>query len=208
MKAHQLAALLFCASIANAEAQTQRTGDANARATQQVQQLSAERTQLKAENDKLKQEIEAIKKSLSAATSSQNALQQRLKAAESASAREGAATQQNTEALEKSRAQMQELIGRYRETAQTLKDVETDRNVARGDLKSRERELQKCVESNVGLYELNKEVLDRYEKKGMFTSLAEKEPFTQIQRTRLENLIDSYKDRAADLRLETAKQPN
>jgi cell division septum initiation protein DivIVA len=183
-----------------ASAQTQRSGDNNARAMQQLQQLSAERTQLKADNDKLKQETEELKKQLSTATSGQSSLQQRLKTAETSAAHDSAAAQQNTEALEKARSQLQELIGRFRETAQALKEVETDRNTLRGQLQTRERELSTCIDRNVGLYDLNKEVLDRLEKKGVWSSLTEKEPFTKIQRTRLENLIDGYRERAEELR--------
>jgi cell division septum initiation protein DivIVA len=192
-------AFLSLAVIATASAQTQRTGDNNARAMQQVQQLTAERVQLKAENDKLKQELESVKKQLTAATSEHSSLQQRLKVAESTASRESASTQQNTEALEKTRAQLQELIGRFRETATSLKEVETDRNTVRGQLQSRERELNTCVERNVALYELNNDVLNRLEHKGVWSSLTEREPFTQIQRTRLENLIDDYRQRASEL---------
>jgi cell division septum initiation protein DivIVA len=192
----------FAVFAGTANGQTQRTGDTNARAMQQLQQLTVERTQLKADNDKLKQELESLKKELTAATKDQSSLQQRLKSAELAAARDSASTQQNTETLEKLRGQMQELVGRFRETATTLKEVEGDRNTARGQLQLRERELNTCVERNVGLFDLNTQALDRLEHKGVWNSLTEKEPFTRIQRTRLENLIDDYRERAAALRLE------
>jgi chromosome segregation ATPase len=198
-------ALLVCSLAHSAAAQTQRSGDTNARAMQQLQQLSAERTQLKGDNDKLKQQVEDLKKQLSAATAAQASLQQKLKAAEASVARDAGSSQQNAEALEKMRAQMQELVTRFHDTAQQLKEVETDRNAAHGKLQADDRELTQCIDKNIGLYQLNTEVLDKLENHGMFSSLAEKEPFTQIQRTRLENLIDGYKDRALDLRTNTKK---
>lgn len=187
----------------NALAQTQRSGDNNARAMQQVQQLSVERAQLKAENEKLKKAAEDLKQQLASNSGSQTSLQAKLKAAETAAAQDAASNRQNAEALEKARAQMQEVITRFRETAATLKDVETDRNLLRSQLQVRDRDLNACIDRNASLYDLNKEVLDRYERKGMWSSLAEKEPFTKIQRTRLENLIDDYRERAKDLRLQT-----
>jgi archaellum component FlaC len=193
-------ALCLLSSIAGA--QTQRTGDANARAAQQLQQMSAERTQLKADNDKLKQELEGVKKQLTAVTNEQSALQQKLKASESVASRDTASAQQNAESVEKLRAQMQELISKFRETASTLKEVETDRNAVRGQVKVQERELNSCVERNAALFDLNTQALDRLEKKGVWNSLTEKEPFTKIQRTRLENLIDEDRTRAAELRVE------
>jgi chromosome segregation ATPase len=186
-------------------AQTARSGDANARTSQQLQQLSAERAQLKGDNDKLTKEVADLKQQLTTATSGQAALQAKLKAAESSVARDSGSTQQNSEAMEKMRAQMQELVARYRETAQQLKEVEADRNAARGKLQTDDRELTQCIDKNVGLYQLNTEVLDKLENHGMFSSLGEKEPFTQIQRARLENLIDGYKDRALELRTSTKK---
>jgi cell division septum initiation protein DivIVA len=196
-------ALMVAIVNAPALAQTQRTGDTNARAMQQLQQLSSERAQLKAENDKLKQETEQLKKQLASATSEQSSLQQKLKTTEASAAHDAASNQQNSDALEKLRGQLQELIGRFRETAQSLKEVETDRTAVKGKLQTTERELNVCIERNVGLYNLNTEALDHLEKKGVWSSLAEKEPFTRIQRTRLENLIDDYRERAAELKIET-----
>ena len=200
--------LLAAISLASltAHAQVERSGDANARVMQQLQQLSGERMQLKSENDKLKSEVEDLKKQLSGTTSGQSSLQQRLKTAEANAAREAVSSQQNAESLEKMRAQMQELITRFRETAQSLKEVEADRADIRAKLQTRDREFSKCVDNNVGLYDLNKEILDRYEHKGVWNALSGKEPFTGLAKTRLENLIDDYKYRADDLHLEQARQ--
>jgi len=206
MRTFFFVAITLCAPLL-AFAQTQRSGDSNARVMQQVQQLTSERTQLKAENDKLKQEAEQLKKQLSTATADHAALQSKVKTAESNAARDAASAQRDSEALEKLRTQSQELVARFRETAQSLKEVETDRTTMRGKLEATQREFAACIQNNVGLYSLSNEVLDHYEKKGMFTSMAEKEPFTRIQRTRLENLIDGYRERAAELQIKTAAKP-
>ena len=200
----RIAVLILWASTPFAvNAQTQRSGDANARAMQQLQQLSSERAQLKTENEKLKQELQALKTQITTSTATQASLQQRLKAAEATAARDTNA-QSNAEA-ERLRSQMQELVTRFRETAQSLKDVEADRNTARGSLQVSERELSTCVNRNQEFYQLNTEVLDRLENKSAWGAFTSKEPFTQLQRTRLENLIEGYKDRSTDLRTQVAK---
>jgi len=51
---------------------------------------------------------------------------------------------------------------------------------------------------SIGLYKLNTEVLDRLEHQGLWSHLARSEPFTQLKRTQLENLVDDYKQRATD----------
>jgi chromosome segregation ATPase len=198
--------LLLIAPLAHA--QTQRSGDANARAMQQLQQLTAERAQLKADNEKLKQEVDNLKKQVTTASSAQTSLQKKLKQAESLADRDVSQSKQHEEATEKLRAQMQELVTRFRETATTLKEVESDRNTTRTALQSKERELAVCVDRNVELYQINTQALDRLEKKGVWSSLTEKEPFTQIQRTRMENLIDDYRARADESRLKSNTKSN
>jgi hypothetical protein len=47
-----------------------------------------------------------------------------------------------------------------------------------------------------------RQLLERYEKKGCMSSLLEQEPFTQIKRVELENLVEDYRDR-----LDAAKIP-
>ena len=194
-----LAATMLSAQVI---AQTTRSGNADARVMQQLQQVTAEKSKLQAENADLKKQLDDMKKKADKATSEQTALQQRAKALEVAAGRESSATQQNNEAVEKSRAQLQELIAKFRETTQTLREVETDRNEVKSQLAARDRDLKSCVDRNAGLYFLGEEVLDRLEHKGVWASITESEPFTQISRTRLENLVDDYRSRIEELRIE------
>lgn len=186
-------------------AQSERSGNDTARVMQQLQQVTSERTVLKADNDKLKQEVDSLKAQLAKLQGEQGALQRQAQAALATTTRLNSASSANAEALERSRAQMQELVGRFRETAETLRDVEGDRNTARSELAARDQELKACVDKNVGLYELNSEVLARMEDRGFWSGMASKEPFTGIARTRLENLIDDYRYRVEEFRAERQK---
>ena len=186
----------------SAQAQTTRSGSADARVMQQLQQVTAEKSKLQAENTDLKHQLDDLKKKLEKTSSEQSTLQQRAKALELAASRESASTQQNNDALEKSRAQLQELVTKFRETAQTLREVETDRNEVKSQLSSRDREFKTCVDRNAGLYFLGEEMLDRLEHKGVWASIRESEPFTQIAKTRLENLVDDYRGRIEELRID------
>ena len=199
-------AALCLAAIGAAHAQTQRTGSADARVMQQLQQVTSERAALDAENAKLKQELEEARKALAGASSAKTTLEQRNRALEASTGRGQASLAQTEAELERLRAQMQELITRFRETAQTLRDVETDRTATKGRLASQERELKTCIDRNAGFYNLNAEVLGAMENRGFWASLAEQEPFTRLKRVELENLIDDYKYRADELRLEQQAQ--
>ena len=198
--------MLAMAPAAPLLAQTERTGNADARVMQQLQQVTGERAALQSENAKLKQEIEGLKKDLARVSASNSALQGRSKALEAAAGRGEQSGKQAEEQLERARAQMQELVTKFRETAQTLRDVEGDRTALRGQFEAREREFKTCVDRNAGLYNLNAEVLDKMANRGFWSNLTEREPFTRLKRVELENLIDDYKYRADELRLEQQKR--
>jgi len=205
-----LAGILFATGWAAfcgpADAQAVRSGGDNARAMQEMQQLAAERTALKADNAKLKDEVADLQKKLDKASAESAAVSARTKQVEATSAREAESGKQTADALEKSHAQMQELIAHFRETAQQLKAVETDRNALRGQLQLRGREYDVCVEHNVGLYDVGREALDRLDRHGLWSKVAESEPFTQLARARLDNWIDDYRQRLAELHLKESKK--
>jgi hypothetical protein len=171
-----------------------------------MQQLAAERTALLADNAKLKDEVAELKKKLDQAAAAGTAAATRAKQSDAAVARASESGKQAAEALEKSRTQMQELISRFRATALDLKTVETDRNTLRGEQESLSRAYGTCVERNVGLYQVGREALERLGQRGFFSKVSESEPFTQIARARLENLIDDYRSRLDELRIEQSKK--
>jgi len=204
------ALVLFGATLCafEAHAQTTRTGNDNARAMQQIQQLTAEKLQLQAENTKLKAQVDDLKKQADQATSGRAALEAKAKKLEAQVGRTESSTQQNAEQLEHARAQMQELVGKFRETAQTLRDTEGDRNQKQAQLAKREVDFKQCVDRNAGLYTLSNEILDKLEHRGVWDAMKGTEPFTRLARTRLENLIDDYRGRVDELKQTAAAQPN
>ena len=101
---------------------------------------------------------------------------------------------------------MQELVTKFREMAGTLREVETERGAFKSQLAARERDYKVCVDRNIGLYEINNEILGRMEERGFWSKVAEREPFTRLKRTQIENLIDDYRYRVEELRLEKQQQ--
>jgi chromosome segregation ATPase len=187
-------------------AQTERSGNADARVMQQLQQLTAERAALQSENAKLQADLDRLKRDHDKLAGAKASFEVRAKALEANASRSQASGQQAEEQLERARTQLQELIEKFRETAQTLRDVETDRAGIRGQLATREREFKTCVDRNVALYELNNEVLGRLESRGFWANVGEREPFTRLKRVQMENLIEDYRYRVEELRLEQPKQ--
>jgi chromosome segregation ATPase len=198
-------AILGLAWASGAPAQVQRSGGgANAQLAQQYQQLMTERAQLQADNDKLKKQLDDTKKQL-------QALQQQLlvskKSVDSSAAQLAAAqaaSQSSAQSLEQTKTRMQELVNRFRDTAVTLRGVESDRSQLQQQLAQSKSDFDRCAERNYQLYQVDTEVLDHYEHEGTLDHLARAEPFTRIKRTQVENLVDEYKVRAEELRVQKA----
>lgn len=187
-------------------AQSERSGNDTARVMQQLQQVTAERTALQADKDRLQKEVDNLKAQLAPLQEERGALTRKAQVAEAAAARLAGSSEANSAAVERSRVQMQDLVTRFRETAQNLQDVEADRNAARGLLAAKDQELKVCIDRNAGLYSLNSEMLEQMEGRGFWSGVGEREPFTRLARTRLENLIDDYRYRVEELRLEKQKE--
>jgi chromosome segregation ATPase len=206
--------VLFLAAVVGASlsayAQTARTGGgaANAQQLQQLQQLASERTALQAENAKLKADLEKLRKEQDAVKQSQSAVEQRNKTSAAALTRSTTENERLQAELTREKQRQQELVGRFRETATTLRDVETDRATAKQALVQRDRELKMCVERNQALYMLNDEVLTKFEDQGFWSAMGRKEPFTQLKRVENENLIDGYRASAQDQRVAPAPAPS
>lgn len=197
-----IAATLAVATLvwaAAATAQVARSGgNANAQLLEQMQQLASERTALQAENERLKGELAGVKKERDSLKAGQQAVERRAQGAATELAHSTAQRQATEQELEQYKAKMQELVGKFRETIQKLREVETEGATAKQTLAVRERDLKACVDHNLALYHLNDEVLTHFDRQGFFSRMAQAEPFTKIKRVRNENLIDDYRSRAQD----------
>ncbi len=185
-----------------AAAQVERSGGgANAQIMQQYQQLAAERTHLQSENVRLSKELDDAKTALKAATGQLAALKSGSDSGRAAIAAAQAAKSSADESLKAARDKLQDLLTHYRETAGTLHDVETRRAQLDQQLNATNARYDQCVMRNEELAAISEDVLTRYEHQGAFTGLARLEPFTRITQTRIENLVDEDRERAAQLRV-------
>ena len=198
-----LAAILWTGS---AVAQVQRSGGgaANAALMQQYQQAVAERGQLQADNAKLKKDNDDLRRQLETVKQQLATSKAGVTRNESALATAQASNESNVKALADSRAKMQELISRFRETVTQLRAVESDRTTLQQQLTQSKAAFDKCAQANYQLYQVNNEVLDRYAHQGAFSYFARAEPFTRIKRTEIDNLVLEYRERAEELRVKSA----
>jgi len=196
-------ALSLCGSH-TALAQVERSGGANAQLAMQYQQLQAEKTQLQSDNAKLKADLDAIKKQLDSQAQQLKTLKAGAGGAQAALAAAQATGQRTEQNLTQTTAKLQELISRFREMATTLRQVEAERADLQQQVSRGTAALDQCSQRNEQLYQINAEVLNRYEHDGPFSRLAAAEPFTRIKRTQIENIALEDRQRAAALRMQRA----
>jgi len=196
--------LSLAAACAPLHAQTQRSaggGSETQKIVQQYQQLAAEKTALQAQVTQAKKDLDAAKTELAAVKKERDALKAQSGATAAAAAAQLAAYKESADkAAEVNKQRMTELIARFRETATNLKEGETERTKLQNDLRVRNEAYDKCAVDNLGLFEINADLLNRYEHVGPFTKVSAVEPFTRITLTRIENLVDEYRERALELR--------
>lgn len=202
--------LALCAAAAPALAQIQRSGGAageSQKIMQQYQQLAGEKAALQSQVAQMKKDLDEAKSTLAAVKKERDALKSQVGSAAAATAQSVAAKQATEKSLDQYKQRMTELVARFKETATNLKEVESDRTKLQNDLRERSSAYDKCAEDNLGLFEINGDLLDRYEHVGLFTKVSASEPFTKITRTRIENLVDEYRARALELRVKKQAAP-
>jgi chromosome segregation ATPase len=195
-------AALMLAAFGTADGQVARSAGSTSQAVQQLQQLAQERTALQADNARLKKQLDDGKAELKRAQAERDALKSRAAGADAVEARAKAASVANEQALQATRQKLEELVARFRETAQTLRNVETDRGQVRQALAEKGQAFDRCAQANAGLYDIADQALSRYERSAGRGG----EPFTGLARARIENLVDDYRARAAELKLPPAAE--
>ena len=200
---HAATSLLVAAAVvAPVMAQTARTGGgANAQLTQQMQQLASERTTLQAENARLKKELDDTRKERDQYKNAQKSVDARVKTSATELAQSASQRQNLENELKLNRDKMDQLVAKFRETLQSMREVETNLSTEKQTVATRDQELKSCTERNSALYQLNGEILTHMEHESTWSHLARAEPFTQIKRVEMENLVDGYKGRAKDQKL-------
>lgn len=197
-----------------------------------AQNASREQEQLRrlrAQAQRLQQALAAEQQLRQAATAELQSLKQTQGAeleklgeeAQSARRRAGSVQKQLDQAqreLDELRAAHSALTARHEQTASLLVERERDLGDTRNTLATTARELEQtqaragqlgsrldqCTQDNVALYRTGIEMLDRWRDRTLGERTAQGEPFTQIGRVKLENLVETWRDRLDEKRIGTA----
>jgi len=153
-----------------------------------VKDLTVERDQLKTEKDKLTSEVEKLKQEKSAAVSVEDRLNSELAAQKNNNA---AVSNQ----LDLTHAKLLEVIDKYNALNQDKNELSATHANLQNTQKQTETELQSCETKNIKMLEAAKEVLNRYENKGLMETLLKSEPVLQFKSVEMESIIQEYEDK-------------
>ncbi|HEV2269379.1 MAG TPA: hypothetical protein VGR92_07975 [Steroidobacteraceae bacterium] len=175
-------------------------GAVSAQMVAQLQQLSAERTALKSQNEQLQRQLATVKAERDRLQQGERSSNLRAKSSAVALASSKAEEASSEQKLAQLQANVQQLIAKFRQVVDTLRKTEVEEADAKQTLAMRQQDLSSCTEHNQALYKLDEDVLSHFENRGFWSRLAADEPFTRIERVRLENYADESRGKADEQR--------
>ena len=175
-------------------------GAVSAQMVAELQQLTAERTALKSQNDQLQQQLAAIKAERDKLQQGERSSSARARSSAAALASSKAQEVSSEQKLAQMQANVQQLIAKFRQVVDTLRKAELEAADAKQTLAMRQQDLSSCTEHNQALYKLDADVLAHFENRGFWSRVAADEPFTRIERVRLENYADESRGKADEQR--------
>lgn len=193
--------LLLCLHFsAGAQQAPSREQEQIRRLRQQVQQLQQEQANAVEQSRKAAAEKQQVEQK---AREERAVLEQKLKSSQSK------VSSQVAELEKKLQAAQAELTALQSRLSETQRQSSTELAQARERLALRDKaytqlettnkqqasQLQAVTRNNNALYNLGLELLERYQKKGVAEAAADSEPFLQLKRVQLENLVQDYEDK-------------
>ena len=108
--------------------------------------------------------------------------------------------------------QMKDALEKWKDAYNKAVQVANTKEAQRAKFESQAIALQRRVEDdenkNVALYNIGKEVLNRYEKFGLGTAITAREPFVGTTKVKLENLVQDYSDKLLDQTIKPGASPS
>jgi plasmid stability protein len=99
-------------------------------------------------------------------------------------------------------SQMKDALEKWKEAYNKAVELANTKEAQRAKFESQAIALQRRVDDdeskNLALYNLGKEILDRYQRFGLGTAITAREPFVGITKVKLENLVQDYSDKLLD----------
>ena len=167
--------------------------DAIARAQYMLRQMNAEMVQLKASQQSLLAEKESLQKDF-------DQLQNKYEKLTSKSSKKQQAMSDQVSELKQKYI---EIVEQHNEARKQLSEATQENDRLYAVASEQTKSIDLCVNNNKKLYEINHELLVKYENKGVWDSMTQAEPFSGLTPAQIENLVDDYQYRLDDLRVDS-----
>jgi chromosome segregation ATPase len=191
----RLLALVLCACCLGTAGLARADDDPAARAraalrqaTQRIRELEDQNATLQAKQAEADRTRQALSDKLAAAEKDLADLHKQ-------SDTDKATLQQTNAQLAGQRASNAKLQSTYEETSTNLKTRDADAKRLDTMLGQTRQRVEACETKNGALYQKAEEVLDLYDKRGVWDSVASSEPVTKLKRVEIENLMQDYEDK-------------
>lgn len=174
--------------------------DANAQKSLQkaqfmLRQVSSEKAELQTQLDMLKQQVDQLTRELAATKSNASGAQQKTE-------------EKYTGAIAQWKQRESETSTVLATTKEQLKQQLVQRQELEASLQKKSESFSVCYENNKKLYDINHQLLTRYENKGIGDVLKQREPFTGVAQVEVENLVQDYRYQLDDLKVQSEKTQN
>jgi chromosome segregation ATPase len=178
--------LTLAGGVAAQDANANAQKNALAKAQFMLRQATAEKAELQQQADALKQQVEKLARELAATQSDAGAAKQKMQSG-------------FAETIEQWRQRDARQTGQLEELRAQLKAQAEQRAAVEAQLQVQTDNFNVCYGNNKQLFDINRELLGRYEGKGVFAALRQKEPFTGVSQVEVENLVQDYRYKLDDL---------
>jgi hypothetical protein len=167
--------------------------DADKDAKKESRRLQAQLSAAQKEKGMLTTQVEELKKQLGDIGSKSEVLEKK-----SGSQRKQLA--EITEKYQEADKNLQEMLQLYADTHKGLQELQTEKEQEQKRLSG---DIQVCEKKNAELYQISVGLMEKYQSKGIISSLLLAEPFTQLERVKVQNVLQEYGDKAEAAKIAT-----
>lgn len=157
--------------VKKSEEETNKTKGSVAVATRKYKALAAELEALRASSEKEKSDLEA-----------------QLRQSE-------ASLQKTKTALEGTQKSLADMTQQYQSSQRDNKQGEAQRKELVSNLTRKAQQFNVCQEKNAKLYDFGQQLVKIYDKPSTYEAVVRTEPFGQVKRVELENILQEYRDK-------------
>jgi chromosome segregation ATPase len=170
-------------------------------ALRQSQENASELSQAKsAAEQKLKDASQQLDSVRNASKSAESGLRAKLQTA-------AAAQTDLTQQLERARQQIAALMAQQQDAAKRLSAREADLKQSQQSLEASKAANTSCETKNLQLYQYSEELLGRYQKKGVWAAMSQKEPVFGLKEVGIENVVQEYQEKLDQQKLTPSPAP-